>query len=185
MRNKILILIGILSLAVLSAYFLYTNKVKEIGVKKDHKNIEYVIDGNRIKLTDGKNTSILVPGSSVELFTNYFGNELRTDLDNDGREDVAFIVTQNGGGTGTFYYVVAALNTENGYIGSDGYFLGDRIAPQNINNSDIPTNKNVIVVNYADRDADDAMTDEPHIGKSVYLKLDPITMQWGIVANID
>ncbi len=183
MRNKILILIGILSLAILSAYLLYTNTVKEIGVKNDHKNIEYIIDGNRIKLTDGKNASILVPGSSVELFTNYFGNELKTDLNNDGREDIAFLVTQNGGGTGTFYYVVAALNTEKGYTGSDGYFLGDRIAPQNINNSDIPTNKNVIVVNYADRDASDAMTDAPHVGKSVYLKLDPATMQWGIVAN--
>lgn len=180
-KNIILALIIIFSVIVV--FLVVKNKSTDEVFINDHKNIEYVIDGNKIKLVNGSNTSVLVPETSVELVTTYFGNELKTDLNADGREDIVFIVTQNGGGTGTFFYVLAALNTDKGYIGSDGYFLGDRIAPQNINNSSLPKHKNVIVVNYADRDASDAMTDAPHVGKSVYLKLDQKTMQWGIVAN--
>lgn len=131
-----------------------------------YKSIEYGIEGARVRLTDG---------------TRYFGNELKTDLNGDGREDVVFLVTQNLGGTGTFFYVVAAVNTEQGYVGSDGYLLGDRIAPQTTEVSQNPRHKNVIVVNYAERAPTDPMTAEPSIGKSAYLKLDPATMQWGIV----
>ena len=132
----------------------------------DYKNIEYVIEGKRVKLVDD---------------ARYFGNELRADLNGDSREDVVFLLTQQPGGTGTFFYVVAALNTEQGYVGSDGYLLGDRIAPQTTEVSRNPKHKNVIVVNYADRAADEPMTADPSVGKSAYLKLDPATMQWGTV----
>jgi len=106
---------------------------------------------------------------------------LITDLNGDGREDVAFLITQETGGSGTFFYVVGALNTENGYIGSDGYLLGDRVAPQNINVSQNPNHKYVIVANYADRAPGEPMTTRPSIGKSAYLKLDVERMQWAIV----
>lgn len=133
----------------------------------DYKNIEYVIEGKRTRLGEGN--------------TQYFGNELKTDLNGDGREDVVFLITRQPGGTGTFYYAVAALNTEEGYIGSDGYLLGDRIAPQTTEVSRNPQHKNVIVVNYADRAPNEPMTAQPSQGKSVYLKLDPELMQWGVV----
>jgi len=90
------------------------------------------------------------------------------------------LLTQETGCSGTFYYVVAAINTGNGYIGSDGYFLGDRIAPQTIEISKNPKHKNVIVVNYADRNLNEPMIAQPSIGKSVYLKLDE-NNRWGIV----
>jgi hypothetical protein len=130
---------------------------------------EYTVDGEKVSLNSG--TSSLV----------YFGNQLITDQNNDGREDIVFIATRQLGGSGTFFYVFSAINTENGYIGSDGYFLGDRIAPQNITNSTNPKHKNVVVVNYADRASGEPMTVIPSIGKSVYLKLDTESMQWGIV----
>ncbi len=145
--------------------YIYNEKQAE-GVK-DYKNAEYVIDGQKVKLGEGGTT--------------YFGNEIKTDLDGDGREDIAFIITQNPGGSGTFYYAVAALNTARGYVGSDGYLLGDRIAPQSTNLSTNPKQKYVVVFNYADRALTDPMTTQPSIGKSAYLKLDPGTMQWGIV----
>jgi hypothetical protein len=43
------------------------------------------------------------------------------------------------------------------------------------------TRKNVVVVNYAVRLPGEPFTAEPSLGKSVWLKLDPTTMQFGEV----
>ena len=143
----------------------------------DYRKAEYVIEGERVKLDDGETS----PDSPSRIVTRYFGNELRTDLNDDGREDVVFLLTQQRGGSGTFFYAVAALNAEAGYVGSDGYLLGDRIAPQTTVVSRNPRHMNVIVVNYGDRKPGEPMTTQPSVGKSVYLKLDADTVRWGIV----
>ena len=96
----------------------------------EYRNAEYVIEGQRIKLADGGAEAETSPGSASRIVTRYVGNELKTDLNDDGREDVVFLLTQQRGGSGTFFYAVAALNTQTGYLGSDGYLLGDRIAPR-------------------------------------------------------
>ncbi|MEI6864380.1 MAG: hypothetical protein WCK46_03425 [Candidatus Adlerbacteria bacterium] len=147
----------------------------------DYKNAEYVIEGQEVTLINGESVQEAAPGSATKVVTRYFGNELKTDVDGDGREDVVFLLTQNSGGSGTFYYVVAALNTREGYVGSDGYLLGDRIAPQTTEVSQNPRQKNVIVVNYATRAQGEPMSTQPSVGTSAYLKLDPETMQWGVV----
>ncbi len=147
----------------------------------DYKNGSYTIDGTRVELKNGVSIVEAAPGSATKIETRYFGNDLVTDLNNDGREDVVFWVTQNTGGSGTFFYVVAALNTEDGYVGSDGYLTGDRIAPQTINLSTNPRHKNVIVANFAERAPGEPMTARPSVGKSVYLKIDPASNMWGIV----
>ncbi len=147
----------------------------------DPKNATYLIDGEEVTLKDGVARGEAVPGSAAMVTTRYFGNELETDLDGDGRVDVVFLLTQERGGSGTFFYAVAARATESGYVGSDGYFLGDRIAPQTTEVSRNPRHTYVIVVNYADRAPGEPMTARPSLGKSAYLKLDTVTMQWGIV----
>ena len=147
----------------------------------DYRNAEYVIEGQRITLADGLAEAEASPGSASRIVTRYFGNELKTDLNDDGREDVVFLLTQQRGGSGTFFYAVAALNTAAGYVGSDGYLLGDRIAPHTTVVSRDPRHQNVIVVNYGDRRPDEPMTAQPSVGKSLYLKLDADTMRWGIV----
>lgn len=153
------------------------------GAASDYKNIAYAIGGRQVLLKGGLAESAAAPGSAGKVVTRYFGNELRTELNNDGMEDVVFILTQETGGGGIFYYAVAALKTAEGYIGSDGYLLGDRIAPQTIEESKNANHKNVIVVNYADRAPAEPMTAAPSVGKGVWLKLDPQTMQWGVVVK--
>lgn len=167
------------------AWFVFQPSVstKKEAQGSDYKNITYVIDGVQIKLTNGAAEEPAAPGSAAMVVTRYFGNELKADLNGDGREDVAFVLTQNTGGSGTFYYAVAALNTPNGYIGSDGYLLGDRISPQSTNISPDPSHKYVVVFNYADRAPGQSMADQPSVGKSTYLKLNPDTMQWAIVLS--
>lgn len=154
---------------------------REGKIKTSFKDATYVIEGRQIKLENGFAETESAPGSASKVITRYFGNELKADLNGDGLEDVAFILTQNTGGSGTFYYAVAALNTPEGYIGSDAYLLGDRIAPQSTNMSSDTNQKYVVVFNYGDRAQGEPMTTSPSIGKSAYLKLNPDTMQWGIV----
>jgi hypothetical protein len=175
--KKVLIVgVGVVGLLVLGffAFNSYIYNEKQADVALDPKNAEYMIEGERVKLVGGV-------AESEFLLTKYFGNELTVDLNDDGREDKVFLLTQESSGSGIFYYAVAALNTEGGYLGSDGYFLGDRIAPQTTEVSQNPRHKNVVVVNYADRLPSEPMSTRPSLAKSAYLKLDPMTRQWGIV----
>lgn len=126
-----------------------------------------------------------IDGQSVTFGgdTRYFGNELRTDLNGDGREDTVFFLTRQPGGSGTFYYVAAALQTESGYVGSEAVFVGDRIAPQTINlgihadpaSADVA--RAIIAVNYADRKPGESFVTKPSVGQTLWLRFDPATKE--------
>jgi hypothetical protein len=149
----------------------------------DYQNAEYMIEGQRVTLGDSFAEAQPSAGSASRIITRYFGHELKTDLNADGREDLVFLLTQQRGGSGTFFYVVAALNTNAGYRGSDGYRLGDRVVPQAPVVSRNPRHQNVIVVNYLDRRPEEPMAAQPSVGKRVYLKLDAETVRWAVVAS--
>ena len=181
MNKKYLIGLIILLAVIVTFFALNTLSQKEniennqIPVK-DYKNSSYIIEGQTVVLTNGLSEIESAPGSATKIITRYFGNEMKHDINNDGREDVVFLLTQERGGSGTFFYVVAALNTPKGYITSHAFFLGDRIAPQSINIDE--ELENVIVVNFATRRPDESMTTQPSVGKSVWIKLDPNTLQF-------
>jgi hypothetical protein len=168
-----------LVLVVIFYAYIYTEK--QSPAVSSYKNAEYRINGEPVQLKNGIAEIESAPGSASKITTRYFGNEYVTDLNSDGRNDIVFLLTQETGGSGIFYYVVSALNTEQGYVGSDGYLLGDRVAPQTIEASKNPRHQNVIAVNYAVRAPGEAMTSKPSIGKTTYLKLDTDTLMWGIV----
>jgi hypothetical protein len=135
--------------------------------KVDYKNTTYTIDTNSVTLVDGVSEIPSAPGSASMLTVKYFGNDAEGDLNGDGISDKAFLITQSGGGSGTFYYLVAALqNAAGGYTGTNAILLGDRIAPQTteIKNAQI-------LVNYADRKEGQPMTSKPSIGVSKYFKV--------------
>lgn len=93
----------------------------------------------------------------------YFGNEAKGDFNGDGTEDVAFLFTEDNGGSGTFYYVTVRLASGKEL---NSILLGDRIAPQTTEFRD-----GKIIVNYADRKLEEPMTAKPSIGLSRYLKV--------------
>ena len=180
--NKLFIGIIVLIIIAAGGYVILNfraSKVQEVTVA-DYKNISYLVEGRLVQLKNGIAETEAAPGSASKITTRYFGNELETDLDGDGLKDITFILTQDSGGSGTFFYAVAARNTGAGYVGSNGYLLGDRIAPQSTDLSSDPKQKHVVVFNYADRGAGEPMTMPPSVGKSVYLKLNPETMQWEV-----
>lgn len=189
MNKKILLGVVGIGLAVFGVYVAFcpsqriikkdiaTTPVVVDGARSE-KDATYKINGMSVTLKNGVAEMEAAPGSASKIITRYFGNEVRHDFDGDGSQDVAFLVTQETGGSGTFFYLVAALNKPTGYIGSaDAVLLGDRVAPQ-------PTNMgkgNIIVVNYAERAPGEPFTTQPSIGKSGWYLLDPVSMQFGVV----
>jgi len=175
MNKKTTAIIVIAMILFVSGYFVYSILFKPanstpvrvvntpVSRAVDLKNLSYAIDGETVTLKNGV-SEVPIPDSASVVKTAYFGNEVKADMNGDGVADVAFILTQQTGGTGTFYYLAAALSTKNGYIGTNGFFLGDRIAPQTteyINGQ--------IVVNYADRHLGEAMTVAPSVGVSKFI----------------
>lgn len=158
----------IIAIVVIALGWWYIASFTQPKIAPDgYKNATYVINGENLTLVNGHAEKEIVPGSASKLITQYFGNEAVGDLNGDGLSDIAFLLTQSGGGSGTFYYAVAALQTPNGYTGTNGILLGDKIAPQN---TEIRDGK--IIVNYADRKPSEPMTTPPSIGVSKYLKVD-------------
>lgn len=145
--------------------------------RPDHKNIAYSIGGQTVRLVDGVSEAPAAPGSAATIVTRYFGNEVRGDLNGDSREDVAFLLTQAPGGSGTFFYAVAALDLPSGLVGSQGILIGDRVAPQTTELEPGGT----IVVNYADHDPQESFASPPSVAKTMRIKLNPTTLQLGML----
>jgi len=132
-----------------------------------YKNATYSVEGSDVTLVNGEASVPSAPGSASQTVTKYFGNEAKGDLNGDGLPDVAFLITQSGGGSGTFYYVVAALQGIDGYKGTNAVLLGDRVAPQTTEIED-----GILTVNYADRAAGEPMSTQPSVGVSKYLEIE-------------
>lgn len=129
-------------------------------------NLTFELDGETITLLDGMSEVEAAPGSASKVITRYFGNAAVGDVNGDGLDDVSFLITQDGGGSGTFFYVVAALQTEEGLQGTNAVFLGDRIAPQTS-----AIENGAIIVNYANRKPDENFTVQPSVGVSKVLQV--------------
>ena len=161
-----LIILGALAVAVGMYFLLGTNQSNE-GRVTDYKDATYYISGNPVRLGQGGVT--------------YFGNEVTGDLDKDGDLDIAFLITHEPGGSGTFFFLAGAIKEEGGYRGTQAMLIGDRIAPQTTEFRD-----GLVLINYADRLPLEPMTAKPSQGKSLYAKYSPDTNDFGeVVQNFE
>ncbi len=133
----------------------------------DPLSARYTIEGQEIALTDGRHEMQAAPGSATRITTAVFDTPVYGDLDGDGDDDVTLFLVYQPGGSGTFYYVAAALNEDDNYVGTNAVLLGDRIAPQTLS-----LRNGVVITTYADRRLEESMTTPPTIAKSTYLTLD-------------
>ncbi len=142
---------------------------------QDPKNATYIINGKPVTLVNGAAEQEAAPGSAEKIVTRYFGNAVEVDLNSDGKLDSGFLLTQTTGGSGTFFYVAAAIQNSDGtYQGTNVIFLGDRIAPQSTNVD--PNNPAQFIVNYADRATGEPMSAQPTQGVSRTFKVDNGTL---------
>lgn len=146
------------------------NIPKIINVKKtgvDPLNAYYLVDKNTIKLENGTYEKSIENSSAKEVIK-IFGNPVIGDLNGDGvQADAAIILTQDLGGSGTFYYLVASVKNFYGYKGSNAVFLGDRIEIDKLN-----IKNGIIELTYLDRAEKDSMADKPSIRKAFSLKVE-------------
>ncbi len=138
-----------------------------------------------------RKTSIFIPKKILKiplisigvmvLASSFFLNESKPwgevvvgDLDKDGDMDKAIWLVEDSQGSGVFYWAQLLINKNGRYEPTKKMFLGDRIAPQNINIID-----GRAVYNFADRRADEPMVAIPSVGKSVWVHYDPATNSIG------
>ncbi len=166
---KYLIALALFILVVLGGFYAlntYIYSAKQGA--PDPKNASYDIQGEIVTLINGRAETKPLGNSESKTITNYFGNEAVGDLNDDTFPDTAFLLTQQSGGSGTFYYVVVALGSEGGtYAGTNAILLGDRIAPQTTE-----IRNGILIVNYADRNPDEPMSTPPSRGISLYAYFD-------------
>ena len=143
----------------------------------DGRNSSFTIDGVKVILKIGI-SEIKIVDSASKIITRYFGNESYGDLNGDGLEDVAFLITQETGGSGIFYYAVVALKTATSYKTTNAFFIGDRIAPQT---TEINTSAKELYVNFAERKPSEPMTTQPSQGATLYLKVTPAGVLEGLM----
>ncbi|MCF7865016.1 MAG: hypothetical protein K9M11_00730 [Candidatus Pacebacteria bacterium] len=136
----------------------------------DPKNATYTIEGQSVTLVNGVAETPSAPGSASMTTTRYFGNEAYGDIDGDNDNDVAYLITQDGGGSGLFYYAVVALRTSTGYKVTNTFLVGDRIASQS---TEIHEDSQELHVNFAERKNGEPMSAEPSVGAVLLLKVTP------------
>jgi hypothetical protein len=140
----------------------------------DPQNATYLIGGKEVTLVNGVSEQEAAPGSASKIVTRYFGNAVSIDLNGDGLMDSGFLLTQDGGGSGNFFYAAAAISNSGSTKGTNAILLGDRITPQSTNVD--PSNPAQFVVNYMDRKASDPMSAQPSVAVSRTFKLDNGTL---------
>lgn len=116
----------------------------------DPRNATYSVDGATLAFKDGN-----AVGASM------FGIPTEGDLDGDGDRDAIVMFTIEGGGSGTFFYVAAAINGDDGFVGTDAVLVGDRIAPQTT-----AVEGGQVVINYATRRPWEPFTAQTSVGKT-------------------
>lgn len=136
----------------------------------DVRNMSYVIDSETFTLQNGVSVSDAAPGSSSKNTVRIFGEPLYQDFNGDTVQDAALLLLKTTPGSGAFYYAVLVVAKNNQYTATNALFLGDRIAPQNIN-----VDNGTVIYNYAERRADEPMTTSPSVGKSLYVIYNPAT----------
>ncbi|MFA6315112.1 MAG: hypothetical protein WC648_01950 [Candidatus Paceibacterota bacterium] len=171
--KKTYIAIPVILFIIIIGFLLFKNdkKLVPIGASQDQisfdgKNASFIIDSQTITLVNGKAEIIYIPGSASKDTIMYFGNEARGDLNGDGLEDTAFLITRDTGGSGLFYYVVVAMKNSDGYKTTNAFLIGDRIAPQS---TEIRSKE--LYVNFAERNKDEPMVAIPSQGVTLFLRV--------------
>jgi hypothetical protein len=135
-------------------------------------NASYYLENEWIQLANGRAEWPASPDSASKIEVALLGETIYGDINRDGTDDAVVFLTYNGGGSGTFFYIAAALFKNEQYLGTNGIWFGDRIRS--------PTAKiknGLISINYLDRSHDESMATAPSVEQTRYFILDHSTLR--------
>jgi hypothetical protein len=179
-------ILGVLILLALGAYVFVMGRAAGTPLPPDSVltplptsplDATYNIEGHEVQLAQGRAEEDSAPGAASKTVTQIFGEPVYGDVNDDGANDAALLLSVDAGGSGTFYYVAVALKDGEGYLGTNAILLGDRIAPQTVE-----IRNGVVIANFAERAPDAAMTDQPTEGVSAYLTVSGALLSRVVVA---
>lgn len=125
----------------------------------------FIIEGEEVKLRRGISKSKTGKNSATKIITRYTGENSIADLNNDGTNEMVVILSQETGGSGTFYYAAVISSDNKRNKGSNAVFIGDRIKTKNIE-----INNEEIIINYLDRQENESMSALPTLKVSKVLQ---------------
>ncbi len=127
------------------------------GFHPDPSSATFIFDGDTVILSNGRGESTDELVGLVST-TDLLEERAYGDLNGDGKDDVVVLLSQSGGGSGTFIYTAAFVSGPVGYKGTNAVFLGDRIEPTSVSISN-----GVATVTYLDRKPDEPYSAEPTV----------------------
>lgn len=103
-------------------------------IPPDVENGTYTIEQRTVTLRDGVFEEPAAPGSAAKSTIRLLNARDLGDLAGKGLRDAAVVLTQTGGGSGTFYYLAAVLSAGGGKgTATPAVLLGDRISVEGVN----------------------------------------------------
>jgi len=165
-RIIFVVIIILLIIFVLAFKFGYNEQEDQSADRQfiDPYNISYFIAGEEVDLKNGEAEQTIITGSASSIKTKIFEAGTEGDVNGDGLADMVVVLIQEQGGSSTFYYIAVAIQTPEGYQGTNAVLLGDRITPQTTS-----IENQVVIVNYAERAPGESYDINPSIGVSKYL----------------
>ena len=174
MRKPVLTGLLIASVAALiGLFFVMRTTINQSGdrsVPAAARNVTVNLDGQSFSLRDGVAVQPAAPGSATTNTVRIVGEPAVGDATGEGEQDVALLIANDPGGSGTFYYAVLAVNHGGAYQATNAVPLGDRIVPKGIDF----TNGH-FVYRFLDRESGESMAAEPTVDEHVKVNFDPVT----------
>ncbi len=163
--NKLLLVVVLVALGF--SFFWHKDKqtkeprveIMETVSKPDIANGTFNFEGEEIKLTNGKATTKISPNSAISIETLLTKKIEYGDINGDKKNDAVGLVIQEGGGSGTFVFLIAYVSGNVEYKGSNAIFVGDRISPESVSIDEA----GMITVRYLDRLPSEAMAVDPSV----------------------
>jgi hypothetical protein len=125
----------------------------------DAANATYLIEGRTITLSNGKADEPAAPGAASRDVTTLTTFAATGDLDGDSKPDLAVVLTNSPGGSGTFYYLAVLRSSSS--APSRANLLGDRISV-----SQVSIKSGIVTVSYLTRPDGAPFTATPSIPTS-------------------
>ena len=125
----------------------------------DAANATYTLDKNSVTLANGSFEQAVAPGSASKILAKLTDKRANADINGDGKQDAAVVVTYSGGGSGTFSYLAVLIGSGAGKgSATNAVLLGDRITVDAVR---IDAGK--VVVDMLDRKAGEPMATAPSV----------------------